>query len=93
MDSILADTSKNTPALDAIMKESAPRAEPLLQSLYTSRLFQPYLLMENADRKVISGLEKALHSDNPVEVEDAKITATLLEILRHEEDGVEVEVE
>jgi len=54
---------------------------------------RPYFLMETTDKKVISGLNQALRSHDPQEVEDAKITATVLEIVRHGQDGVEVVVE
>lgn len=87
VNSIVSDTSKNP---FPTITDAQPHAQP---TGFMSSLFRPYRLQQDTDRKVIFGLETALHSDDQNEVENAKITTLLMEILRRQEDGVEVVVE
>lgn len=97
VESIAADASKNNPLVGSIIDGVWEKSQ-LTQSVeqrqgFMSSLFRPWLLMEDADNKVIAGLGAALRSESKEEREDARITTAMLEILRHQEEGVEVVVE
>jgi len=103
VDSIVTNTSRNSPALDAIsgpkpgaaldaISGPPPAQKPTFLSSFVDDWQKPFVAMENTDRNVITGLGQALRSGNPDEVDDAKFTATLLEIVRLAPDGVEVVV-
>eukprot|EP00931_Biecheleriopsis_adriatica_P091217 TRINITY_DN65113_c0_g1_i1.p1 TRINITY_DN65113_c0_g1~~TRINITY_DN65113_c0_g1_i1.p1 ORF type:complete len:275 (-),score=58.84 TRINITY_DN65113_c0_g1_i1:71-895(-) len=62
----------------------------------TASGFMPSILtdaLEYTNRKVLGGLSSMLKSRDRQEREDAMVTVTLLDIARHREEGVEVDVE